>query len=86
MGNETALGCDDDGGDGIQAGLQRRADKWNPPLRTAQAAMGRWLMAVCWRWEWGEEGREAARRPPLGPLAVARAVPLEGRGPRGFCQ
>lgn len=52
-GQWTALGCDDDGGDGIQAGLQRRADKWNPPLRTAQAATGRWLMAVCWRWEWG---------------------------------
>lgn len=49
----NGLGCDDDGGDGIQTGLQRRADKWNPPLRTAQAAMGRWLMAVCWRLEWG---------------------------------
>lgn len=31
MGNERHwAGCDDDGGDGIQAGLQRRADKWNP--------------------------------------------------------
>lgn len=49
----NGLGCDDDGGDGIHAGLQRRADKWNPPLRTAQAAMGRWLLAVCWRLEWG---------------------------------